>query len=326
MLLLVTALASTGVAPSFDTFLTHSVGQWRGAAYCWQRAAASDGDESFVPLGVAPGHITVATPSSTTVTEIMRSCGGAVQGVEEVRKCQPADGTVALNRQIDGTTFFSYGSWASAPVLLTDAEESDLLTSPACFGLSVCLAHADGTRRRCLVVVSELSTVLCCDVAVEGRDARDGGERDGESDEDGLPDVARSLLERRLQVIVEASAWEGGASVLRLEGAPAGPPGADWLNARLKWQLHEDSIEGGAPLVPPADEAGVDVAYLPGGCWVKIARQPAGGAHIEVGSLCVEAGEVKTVTHEFEPAEASGKKDGSSFRLSKVVFGKVEAR
>ena len=142
----------------------------------------------------------------------MRSCGGAVQGVQEERKCQPADGSVALNRQVDGTTFFSYGSWAMAPVQLSDAEETDMLASPSCFGLSVCLAHADATRRRLLVVVSDLATVLCCDVAIEGREDVYGD--DGTT----LPDVSAALLQKRMQCVVEANAWEGGASVVNLEG------------------------------------------------------------------------------------------------------------
>lgn len=307
-------LLPAAVAPSFDTFLTHSLGRWRGACYCWQRDGVTEDGPELFPLGIAPGCITSPTPSSTVVTEIMRSCGGAVQGVQEERSCQPADGVVMLNRQVDGTTFFSYGSWAQSPTRLSaaDEEDADLLSSASCFGLSVCLAHSDETRRRLLVVVSELSTVLCCDVAVEGRAA---------TEDDALTDVATTLLDRRIQCVVDASAWEGGASVLDLSGEPAG--GA-WLNARLKWSVDESEIDGGAPLVPPpsGETADVDVAHLPGGCWVRVARRGCGGADIEVGSLSVEAGETKTVTHEFMAEEGGG----GGFRLGRVRFGKVVAR
>ena len=287
-------VASLALAPSFDSFLANSLGRWRGASYLWQSAVDADDKAKFLPLSVAPGFITTPTASSTQVTEQMRSCGGAVQGVQEERQCQPADGTVVLNRQIDGTTFFSYGSWASAPVYLLDAEESDLLTSPKCFGLSVCVAHADDTRRRLLVVVSDLKNIMCCDVAVEGRVEGSAGAADGE--EYPVPDVATSLLEGRLQCVVDANAWEGGATKLTLSGM-AQPDRGDWLNARTKWATSEGKVAGGSPLVPAPDD---------------------GGAMIEVGSLSVESGEVKVITHDYEA-------DGQGYRLSRVGFEKVEA-
>ena len=292
------------IAPNFDTFLTNSLGRWRGASYMWQLSADSDGGD-FLPLGVAPGYITAPTAASTEVTEVMRSCGGAVQGVKEERQCQPSDGEVTLNRQIDGTTFFSYGSWSTAPVRLSSAEESDMLTSPTCFGLSVCLAHADETRRRLLVVVSEMATILCCDVAVE---VKAGGVMDGEEN------AATALLDKRLQCVVDAKAWEGGATRLTLSGTPQG--GGDWLNARTKWVQTNGDVAGGAPLVPAAD--GADVAYLPSGCWVRVAGGEDGGVLIEVGSLSVDSAEVKAISHEYA-------KDGDDYRLSRVLFEKIEA-
>ena len=292
-------ITTLSVAPNFDSFLTQSLGKWTGASFSWQKTS---GEPSIVPLGVAPGFVSVPTPCSTEVTEIMRSCGGAVQGVQEERQCQPADGTVALNRQVDGTTFFSYGSWAVAPPMLSDAEESDMLSSTSTFGLSVCLAHADETRRRLLVVVSD-GELVCCDVAVEGRGAEDC-------------EAAAALLEPRLQCITEANSWEGGATKLVLSGTCAG---GDWLNARTKWELSEGEVEGGAPLVPSADGDDEDVAYMPGGSWVRIGGGKNGKRKIiEVGSVAAEAAEVKVIRHEYEKVEAA-------FALSKVVFEKVQA-
>ena len=56
----------------------------------------------FPHSGVVEGFITPPAVSSCEVSEVMRSCGGAVQGVSEERK-QPMSGSVALNRQADGS-------------------------------------------------------------------------------------------------------------------------------------------------------------------------------------------------------------------------------
>ena len=49
----------------------------------------------------------------TVVDEVMRSCGGAVQGI------RVGDGPL-LNRQDDGFCFFDCGSWTQGPTKLTD--------------------------------------------------------------------------------------------------------------------------------------------------------------------------------------------------------------
>lgn len=295
-------------APSFDKFLLNSEGKWNGASYTWYPFDVPGAN----PLGVAPGFCTPPQPSSTLVTPVMRSCGGAVQGVKEQRS--PPAGEVVLNRQADGTTFFSFGSWAVAPPVLSDpdAEDADVLCSKDGFGISACIAHSDRSRRRLLVVLTQ-GQLACCDVTVEGHD----------SDEESTA-VANSLLSGRLQCVVEANAWEGGATVLTLDALP--PDGSSWINARTRWESSESSIEGGAPLVPvrpPEEEEGASLlAHLPGGCWARVSRawttadggfEP--GIELEVGSLAVEAGEVKTVSHAYSASGA----------LSRVRFTKVVA-
>lgn len=161
-------------APSFDSFLTQAVGRWKGASYTWQ-AFESDGAR---PLGVAPGYVTTPLASTTTVSEVMRSCGGAVQGVEEVRT-GPQPTKIMLNRQVDGTTFFTYGSWAQAPPILSlpGAADGDMLASTNAFGISVCLAHGDRSRRRLLAVVAD-GQLACCDLTIEGFESAEGSVRD----------------------------------------------------------------------------------------------------------------------------------------------------
>ena len=103
-----------------------------------------------MPLGVVEGFITPPAVSSCEVSEVMRSCGGAVQGVSEERK-QPISGTVTLNRQVDGFTFFSDGSWAEAPASLGEGTGADF----GAVGLQVCISHGDDSRRRLLLCIIE---------------------------------------------------------------------------------------------------------------------------------------------------------------------------
>ena len=118
---LLVASSLAAIAPNFDTFVERACGQWRGASYTWQldksSTAIGNSASEMLPLSVAPGFITSPAPSSTLVEPVMRSCGGAVQGVEERRSSNVGDSSVMLNRQVDGTTFFSFGTWANAPPL-----------------------------------------------------------------------------------------------------------------------------------------------------------------------------------------------------------------
>ena len=187
-----------------------------------------------------------------------------------------------------------------------------MLCSMEGFGISVCIAHADRSRRRLLVVVAG-GELAACDVAIEGHDATEDS-----------AEVADTLLSGRMQCVVEAQAWEGGGSSLILDGMlPSGAP--SWLNERTRWSTSEATVEGGAPLVPPRapeNEGGPTIAHLPGGCWVRVSKawttEASGlepGLEIEVGSLCVEAAEVKTISHAYS---AGG-------TLSRVRFSKVVA-
>lgn len=300
-MLLLTGVAPLALvaAPSFDSFFEKADGRWSGASYTWTPHEAKDSR----PLGVAPGYLTLPTESATEVKAVMRSCGGAVQGVQEDRTC----GSVTLNRQFDGTSFFSSGSWAQAPTALAGTEDADLLESMDGFGVSVCLSHGDRSRRRVLVVVAG-GVLACCDVAIEVH----------EEAEDSTA-VASALLSGRLQCVVEAQAWEGGASAETLDGTP--PPGQPWINARTRWSTSEAPVEGDAPLIPSASEGDQSIAYLPGGCWVRLSKvwtTAAGelepGLEVEVGSLAVEAAEVKAISHAFSAAGAL-----SRVRLTKIL-------
>ena len=262
------------VVPSFENFLQRSTGAWQGAGYTWSPAEPSTG--LAMPLGVVEGFITPPAESSCEVSEVMRSCGGAVQGVSEERQ-QPISGTVALNRQVDGFSYFSDGSWAEAPASLSEGTGADF----GAVGLQVCIAHGDDSRRRLLLCIIE-GELVACDVYVEGRAAP--------------PASAQTLLDGKLQVLVDVNAWEGGATATELEGSP--PADAPWSNARTQWARSSTAVSGGSALLPKV------ATFLPGGCYVTVVKASDGALQVDAGSCAAEAAEVKSVRHSWSPEGA----------------------
>ena len=117
-LLCTLAVRTTALAPSFDTFSAAATGSWHGTRYEW------------------PGDTNGVT-CEAVVDEVMRSCGGAVQGVR-------VDDGPLLNRQDDGFCFFDCGSWTQGPTKLTDGA----------LNLDVGLVAPSGSRVRCTASVS----------------------------------------------------------------------------------------------------------------------------------------------------------------------------
>ena len=76
------ATFALAVAPRFDAFVSRAAGSFTGASFSW---ALSQQDDTFAPLGVAAGFVSPLSPCATESTEIMRSCGGAVQGLTETQ-------------------------------------------------------------------------------------------------------------------------------------------------------------------------------------------------------------------------------------------------
>ena len=118
LLLCTIAVRTTALAPSFDTFSAAATGSWHGTLYEW------------------PGDTNGAACESV-VDEVMRSCGGAVQGI------RVGEGPL-LNRQDDGFCFFDCGSWTQGPTKLTDGV----------LNLDVGLVAQSGSRVRCTASVS----------------------------------------------------------------------------------------------------------------------------------------------------------------------------
>ena len=118
LLLCTVAVRTTALAPSFDTFSAAATGSWHGTLYEW------------------PGDTNGAACESV-VDEVMRSCGGAVQGIR-------VDDGPLLNRQDDGFCFFDCGSWTQGPTKIADGV----------LNLDVGLVAQSGSRVRCTASVS----------------------------------------------------------------------------------------------------------------------------------------------------------------------------
>ena len=179
-LLCTLAVRTAALAPSFDTFSAAATGSWTGTLYEWP------GDAN----GVA---------CESVVDEVMRSCGGAVQGI------RVGDGPL-LNRQDDGFCFFDCGSWTQGPTKLTD----DALK------LDVGLVAQSGSRVRCTASVSARRVVEATLVVEEKAGAAPLAKRESLAAA-GAPWLAPRLKWTRSTEIVtlpdDAVSLPGGVSI-----------------------------------------------------------------------------------------------------------------
>ncbi|KAL1511808.1 hypothetical protein AB1Y20_005094 [Prymnesium parvum] len=294
---LLAALACS-LAPSFDRFSARAAGDWRGASYTWSQQEAPGAHA----LSVAPGYVTVPRSSAASTETVMRSCGGAVQGLRETHDGEERP-AVTLNRADDGLVYFDDGSWTRVPVRLAAAD--DLLCHSGAFGLSASVSHERLRQRVDLAMVGGAPVIA--DVRVESEAAAAPAAA-----------VERLLRERRLQVVTEARAWEGGAAAKMITAHA--PSNSAWSALRTRWSVSEESIPGGAELVPSASDG---VVYLPGGLWVEVRN---GGAAaplasdrtfaVVIGSLCTESAVVKELIHNYR---------GENMELQTVMLREISA-
>jgi hypothetical protein len=183
LLLLCTIVVRTAaLAPSFDTFSAAATGSWTGTQYQWTADGATNG-----------------VPCTAVVDEVMRSCGGAVQGVR-------VDDGPLLNRQDDGFCFFDCGSWTQGPTKLTDGA----------LNLDVGLVAPSGSRVRCTASVSARRVVEATLVVEEKAGAAPLAKRESLAAA-GEPWLAPRLKWTRSTEIVtlpdDAVALPGGVSI-----------------------------------------------------------------------------------------------------------------
>ena len=180
LLFCIIAVRTTALAPSFDTFSAAATGSWHGTRYKWP------GDTNGVACTVV-------------VDEVMRSCGGAVQGI------RVGEGPL-LNRQDDGFCFFDCGSWTQGPTKLTDGALS----------LDVGLVAQSGSRVRCTASISAGHVVDATVVVEERAGATPLAKRESLT-ATGAPWLAPRLKWKRAaeatSLPVDAVALPGGVSI-----------------------------------------------------------------------------------------------------------------
>ena len=184
LLLCTLAVRTTALAPNFDSFSAAATGSWHGTRYEWP------GDTN----GVA---------CTAVVDEVMRSCGGAVQGI------RVGEGPL-LNRQDDGFCFFDCGSWTQGPTKLTDGVLS----------LDVGLVAQSGSRVRCTASVSPGHVVDATVVVEEKAGAAPLAKRESLA-ATGAPWLAPRLKWKRateeISLPADAVALPGGVSIACVE-------------------------------------------------------------------------------------------------------------
>ena len=176
------AVHTNALAPNFDTFSAAAVGSWTGTQYQWTADGATNG-----------------VPCTAVVDEVMRSCGGAVQGVR-------VDDGPLLNRQDDGFCFFDCGSWTQGPTKITDGA----------LNLDVGLVSQSGSRVRCMASISARHVVDATVVVEEKAGAAPLAKRESLA-ATGAPWLAPRLKWRRSTETVtlpdDAVALPGGVSI-----------------------------------------------------------------------------------------------------------------
>jgi hypothetical protein len=153
-------------APRFDDFSEKLVGTWREKL---RRERKRDEAETTASSSKADGDADTGGDDlfAVSVEEVMRSCGGAVQGIRETNG-------VYLNRASDGFVYFPDGSYSSGPTSIditaniTPESGTETMTC-LCFGRSTrflvdtpppCFRSADGFGGDDLHLPQDVSVAL----------------------------------------------------------------------------------------------------------------------------------------------------------------------
>ena len=247
-------LRAGAAAPRFDAFCDNLVGPW----------------------------VRIQDGRTFPVEEVMRSCGGAVQGVREMQS------ELYHNRADDGFIYFPCGSYSTGPVALGDAENAELT-----FTASLALAHSKHRQLVTLKCVPQPAgvpgapwSVAQCIRSVLQREGAAGAQTAG---------------------VLSSSALGNLRTVLRLDGElgcrmPAGGP---MQLQRAKWELQSPELlqfhgVGDAWEVPFQERGLEDTCPVDGwvafassaeadsGLWSAWDYGPAGqgGLLVQIGAVC----------------------------------------
>jgi hypothetical protein len=236
----VTAFAPTA-APRFDVFAGSILGKWQ------------NGEET------------------SEVTEVMRSCGGAVQGVREVPVSNQEE-SIYLNRANDGWVYWEDASYSLGPVKLTEDNHNKLCTS-----LSL------GKRFR--VLISTQLAVSSSNVEIRVPEQQ--------TITLGRPDSADSV-----SVSMEADGgllppgWIEWSSQLRCRMSSTSQP---WILQRVKWESQGDSRSEEAEMGESSSESSRTIKP-----WIHVEHRDNQERCITVGACFVDSGDAVAICREYQ--------------------------
>jgi hypothetical protein len=298
------------LAPSFSKFSDKVIGHWQGASYSFYAAdpiGKSDDDDigGFLRRGRWADHAVplagLCSPSSFLVTptvgctgsveEVMRSCGGAVQGVREelrwsdkIEEEDEAASSLFLNRQCDGFTHFDDGSWALGEVSISSSTSPPPPPPPPPFVLDASISHADGSRRVLRLWFDDLArtgTLSEAHVACLAKSEGGGAAAVAAKWENGQLEMngTRSVCEKE---------GDGKVVVVKEERATSPSKGAPWIATRLKWvtKVATNPSHGDEKALPNTEQQQQQHrSELPGRCFVESALlEDEGRLEVLVGS------------------------------------------
>jgi len=250
--------------PDFAGFVrSGAIGTWRGVVHRNSDGAGSRDVEAL----------------TARLDEASHDVQAVKRGDEVVGICEAgADGIVLqAERATPGCTFFSHGSWAVAPPLLSGSGP---------IVVRLCLASRGGGQRHRFDVHVQHQALMGCQVAFQAsapfpwaRGALVAFLDGCDGDDPSVKDWIARWAEPDWAATASTADWKA-ATRTELVGRPRGR--AAWSNELTRWR-HSSSVAAAAGRggLPPRDA----VWLVKGRCWVAVRRRVGGGLLVEAGSL-----------------------------------------
>lgn len=269
---------SPAAPPRFDVFCETIVGSW------------------MTPIGADD-----STSKPQSVDEVMRSCGGAVQGIKEMA-CQKA---FYLNRADDGFIYFDCGSYSYGPLLV--AEDA---TPPSTSTSSTSTMSSSGdskeedeetTTYMASLSISKVRIVVTVNGDMKGNNHHHAvlypkASIPGESDSPP----------QTLSIISTKPKYEVGRQLQCRMSSPSQP----WMLQRAQWEsrraLEPAENEDPLTLLLPSNEGAYE-------CWLEQVQVPAPAGDdrtsstttkVSMGICCTTSGYVKEITRTYDSSDS----------------------
>lgn len=205
------------------------------------------------------------TPDIQNTNEVMRSCGGAVQGVREI----PLISSLYLNRADDGFVFFDCGTYTHGPVTLSDMENLFTTSISLSTRSRVLLSCTLDTNKK--MKVPEIATLLH---RVSFGD--DGSSLQPEDFDVDVVEPHDIYWHHQLQCRVSS-------------------PGQSWMLQRAKWEMF--GVEEASPDFEPITN--VQAWSVAQSASDANPDDNTNGVVLTMGAMCTKAGSVKAIARTY---------------------------